>query len=63
MTSDEFRNILEKAIAGDNESIDAILLLYMPLVNKHCYINGVLDEDLRQEILFHIAKNLHKFEI
>ena len=63
MKPDEFRNVLEKAIAGDKESVDAILLLYMPLVNKHCYINGVLDEDLRQEILFHITKNLKKFEI
>lgn len=63
MKPDEFRSVLEKAIAGDKESIDAILLLYMPLVNKHCYINGVLDEDLRQEILFHITKNLKKFEI
>ncbi len=63
MKPDEFRRVLELAIAGDNESMEALLILYMPLVNKHCYINGVLDEDMKQYILLHIVKNLKKFKL
>ena len=30
---------------------------------KHCYIDGVLDEDLRQYILVHIALTISKFPL
>ena len=40
-----------------------ILLLYMPLINRHCYISNALDEDMKQYVLLHIVKNLHKFQI
>ncbi len=63
MEANEFRLLLTKAVAGDMESVEKILLLYMPMVNKHCRINGYIDEDLRQEMLIHIVKNLKKFKI
>ncbi len=63
MTNQEFKYILEKAIAGDNKSIETILLLYMPLVDRHCYVNGQLDEDMKQYILIHIVKTISKFVV
>ena len=63
MTSEEFRILLERAIAGDMKAMEAILLLYMSLVDKHCYIDNMLNEDMKQYILLHIVKNLHKFQI
>lgn len=63
MTSEEFRILLERAIEGDMGALEAILLLYMLLVDKHCYIDNVLNEDMKQYILLHIVRNLHKFQI
>lgn len=63
MKAEEFRTLLERATAGDKEAVEAILLLYMPLINRHCYISNALDEDMKQYVLLHIVKNLHKFQI
>ena len=58
MTNEQFRELLIKAQAGDNEAMTDILEMYMPLINKHSYINGRLDEDLRQNILLEIVKSI-----
>lgn len=63
MDSNEFRYILEKAISGDSIAIEKILVLYAPLINGSSYLNGELDEDLRQHILMHIIKNISKFRL
>jgi len=61
MSSKEFRQILESAVAGSHEALEKILNLYMPLINHNSVINGVLDEDCKQYILIHIALNIGKF--
>lgn len=33
MNTHEFRGTLERALSGDRTALEAILLLYMPLVN------------------------------
>ena len=58
MTNDEFRKILIRAQAGDNEAMADILEMYMPLINKHSYVNDRLDEDLRQNIILEILKSI-----
>ena len=58
MTNEQFRELLIKAQAGDNEAMTDILEMYMPLINKHCYVNGKLDEDLRQNIILEILKSI-----
>ena len=58
MTNEQFRELLIKAQAGDNEAMTDILEKYMPLINKHSYVNGRLDEDLRQNILLEIVKSI-----
>lgn len=63
MKNTEFEAMLKDAMAGSHEALEALLKLYEPLINKHCYVNGVLDEDLRQYILIHIALNIGKFPI
>lgn len=63
MKAEEFRTLLERATAGDKTAVEAILILYMPLINRHCYISNALDEDMKQYVLLHIVKNLHKFQI
>ena len=61
LSNNEFREILVRAKAGDNEAMTDILEMYMPLINKHSFVNGKLDEDLRQNILLQIVKSIKKF--
>ncbi|WP_306554723.1 helix-turn-helix domain-containing protein [Ruthenibacterium lactatiformans] len=63
MRPEEFSTILQAAVAGSHEALEKILELYEPLINKHSWINGKMDEDLRQYILIHIALNISKFDI
>ncbi len=63
MRKQEFESILEQAVSGNKKSIEIILELYAPLINRKSYLNGKLDEDLRQYILMHIIKNISKFKI
>ena len=58
MKPEEFRRILEETIAGSHEALERIFELYDPLINKHSWVNGKLDEDLKQYILIHIALNI-----
>ena len=63
MTKDKFAEILTAAMAGDHGALEMLLKLYKPIIDKQCYIGGVLDEDLRQYILIHIALNISKFPL
>lgn len=61
MSREEFRRILTAAMAGCHEELEQILVLYMPLIEKNSYINGKLDEDLKQYLMIHIALQIGKF--
>ena len=63
MNADAFCGVLQAAIAGSQEALEALLDLYMPLINEASYLRGQLDEDLRQYILIHIALNISKFPL
>ena len=63
MKKDEFSRTLLGAMAGEHEALEEILILYAPLIEKHCYVDGKLDEDLRQYIWMHIALNINKFPV
>ncbi len=61
VSNKELKDLIVKAQAGDNEAMTDILELYMPLINKHSFVNGRLDEDLRQNIFLEIVKSIKKF--
>ena len=61
LSNNEFREILVRAQAGDNEAMTDILEMYIPLINKHSFVNVKLDEDLRQNILLQIVKSIKNF--
>lgn len=58
-----FVDILQKAIDGDNDAMDDILWLYLPLINRNSIIDGVFDEDCRQYIMLRIVNQIRKFKI
>ena len=55
MESKKFSKVLEDAVAGDHEAIEALLLRYMPLINRKSFMDDVFDEDLRQYIMLRTA--------
>ena len=63
MRSDEFECILRAAISGDNYALEKIFELYEPLIRKYSYVKGVYKEDLNQQLLLHIALNIHRFPL
>lgn len=63
MTNEVFRETLTQAVAGNHEALEIILKQYEPLIRKHSYLNGKVDDDLRQYLLIHIALNIHKFPL
>lgn len=63
MNREEFRLTLLEAVSGSHEALEKILELYAPLIDKHSFVNGRMDEDLRQYILIHIALSISKFPI
>lgn len=63
MNKEAFRSILTGAVSGNNEDLEKILQLYMPLIEKNSYLNGNLDEDLKQYLMIHIALQIRKFPL
>ena len=63
MNSCEFHSLLERAVSRDMNALEEILDLYEPLIDRYSRIDGIVDEDLRQHLLLHIALNISRFEI
>lgn len=58
-----FECLLLSAKAGNEDAITAILQMYRPLLLKHAIIDGVLDEDLYQELSIILLKAISLFRI
>ncbi len=61
-TNVNFEELITAAQNGSNDAMTELLEIYMPLIDKHSRINGVIDEDLRQEILMQVINNIEKFQ-
>ena len=58
-----FECLLLSAKAGNEDAITAILQMYRPLLLKYAIIDGVLDEDLNQELSIILLKAISLFRI
>ena len=58
-----FECLLLSAKAGNEDAITAILQMYQPLLLKYAIIDGVLDEDLYQELSIILLKAINWFRI
>ena len=63
MTEKDFKKLIEDAKNGKIMAVEELLEMYEPLINKYSYINGRLDDDLKQFLMLHILKRLPKFQI
>jgi len=58
-----FECLLLSAKAGNENAIMTILQMYRPLLLKYAIIDGVLDEDLYQELSIILLKAIKLFKI
>ena len=58
-----FECLLLSAKAGNEDAITAILQMYRPLLLKYAIIDGVLDDDLYQELSIILLKAISLFRI
>jgi len=56
-----FKELLVQAKAGDQSAIENLLLMYQPLLLKESIVDGVLDEDLYQELCIVFLQCIRKF--
>ncbi len=63
MTEQEFKGMIHRAKNGDFNALEKILRLYEPMINKHSYILGKMDEDLKQYILLRVVTDIKRFKL
>lgn len=56
-----FKELLVQARAGDQSAVENLLIMYQPLLLKESIVDGVLDEDLYQELCIVFLQCIRKF--
>ena len=46
MNKNEFRNVLQGAVAGSHRDLELLLELYAPMIRKYAHVNGVFNPEL-----------------
>lgn len=57
-----FNELFKHAKAGDRTAVEQLLMMYQPLLLKEAIVNGVLDEDLYQELCIVFLRCIRQFE-
>ena len=58
-----FKELLLQAKFGDRTATTELLMLYQPLLLKESIIDGILDEDLYQELRMTLLRCIRVFPI
>lgn len=58
-----FKELLLRARAGDQQAKEKLLSLYQPLLMKESVINGVFDEDVYQELCITLLTCIQRIQI
>lgn len=58
-----FNELLLLAKTGEQTAVERLLTMYQPLLLKESIINGVLDEDLYQELCIVFLRCIRQFHI
>lgn len=56
-----FKELIVRAKAGDKDAETSLLLMYKPLLLKASIVNGLLNEDLYQELCIVFLQCIRKF--
>lgn len=58
-----FEDVLRRAKENDQKAIELLLEMYQPLMMKEAIVNGVLDEDLYQELRIVFIRCIRQFRV
>ena len=58
-----FKELLIGAKTGDEQAIEKLLDMYRPLLLKESIVDGILDEDLYQELCIVFLRCIKKFRV
>lgn len=63
MNSEDFEMVLQGAVKGRKDDLERVIELYGSLIDKYSYIDGRLDEDLRQYLMMRIVQQIGHFSL
>lgn len=58
-----FGDLLRRAKSSDQHALEELLQLYRPLMMKEAIVDGILDEDLYQELRIVFLRCIQQFDI
>ena len=58
-----FKQLMERAKAGDSAAVTELLMMYRPLLLKEAILDSNLDEDLYQELCMVFLRCIEKFRL
>ena len=58
-----FKQLMERAKAGDSGAVTELLMMYRPLLLKEAILASNLDEDLYQELCLVFLRCIEKFRL
>lgn len=58
-----FVTLLRKAQKNEQDAMEQLLMMYQPLLMKEAIVNGVLNEDLYQELCIVFVRCVRQFQI
>lgn len=58
-----FDDLLCRAKNGDQDAMEQLLMMYQPLLMKESIVDGILDEDLYQELRIVFVHCVRQFRI
>ena len=58
-----FKQLMERAKAGDSGAVTERLMMYRPLLLKEAILDSNLDEDLYQELCLVFLRCIEKFRL
>ena len=58
-----FVTLLRKAQKNEQDAMEQLLMMYQPLLMKESIVNGVLNEDLYQELCIVLVRCVRQFQI
>lgn len=58
-----FEILLRKAQKNELDAMEQLLMMYQPLLMKESIVNGVLNEDLYQELCIVLVRCVRQFQI
>ena len=58
-----FKDLLLRAKGGDVSATAQLLFMYQPLLMRQAIVDGVLDEDLYQELCLVFLRCIEKFRL